>query len=556
MKQQLIYLCTATFLLIGSTQAQTALNNGETPKIHTSKPFDTQGTTLYYVPKSYITTTSNLVAVIPVGAVWHKSFSVEYFDLETGELISVHEEDMGDRNVFVESTHLINERLFVFYSEYDKVSNQEFFFAREILYHEPGKLGDEYKLIATRGKVRTNSEFNYAKTGSIAFTNSGKFIVYPAKDKKSFIVKYSMLPNEKIDGRSAEEIGLAVFDSEMQNEWEKVITMPHIESELEIKNILLGSDMSAYLLLKHQPKSSSEGNKISVLQVAEEIKSFQLDTKGIYVEDVQFAQHKNNDIYLAGYYRPKAKAYIIGTFTSILHPDGLFQPLKTQLFDFETIVQYQSISDAQREKIKAAYNAGEYGLFHLKAQSLDFLADESVLLTGHRYQSTTSVHETGSFDIGKTGDVARGSQAYSAIWMIKFTPEMLETEWQSRVPINTEWPVTYDAQNDFFINKSYRMLLSDNQAVFVLPESSKNTTIDNNQDVEKEIAPYNSVSIYQVDLESGDKTRYVFATDNAVGTQKAKNFSPERVALNGQRNVFIELTGDKKTSNMYLIHLK
>lgn len=561
MNKNLLLLTSIIFAFSLNSWNQTILTEEGTPSIHVSKPFETQGTTLYYVPKSYITTKENIVAVIPNGAAWHKSYSIEYFDFETGELLHLHEESMGDRDVFVETAQLINNRLFVFYSEYNKSSNSESLFAREILYSEPGKMGKEYTLVSTTGRVRTNSDFDYWKTATIAYTNSGKFTVYPSDNYQHFVVKYSMRPEKKIDGVAAENIGLAVFDSEMGKVWERTIRMPQPEANLDLKNIALGYDNSVNLLLKYKENQKDRVCKISVLKVTKEgaAETFQLNSKDLYFEDVQFKAHPSQGLYLAGYYRSTPKGYIIGTFSTILQTNGIFSEIHTDPFDLPTLLQFEKNSANRLEKINAAYENGEFGVFYLKAKKIDFLPDGSVLLTGHQYRSTSPFLETDPVTFnepGGSGNVSRGSQAFQGIWLVKLNGTLDKVIWESRVPLNTEWPVTYDADNDFFVNKSYSMLIETDQAVFIVPENSKNTSIANDKPIEKEIAPYNSIRIYQVNLTSGDKKRYVFATENAVGGQKAKNFSPERVAIHGQTKVFVELTGDKKSSNMYMIELK
>ncbi len=555
----------AIFFLILSTnsKAQTKLIDAGDPSIAISKPFESKGTNMYYVPKFYFTTTEKIIAVIPIGGVWHPSCVIQYFDRESGELMGVHEENFEDRSVFVDNAILIDDRIFFFYSEYDKSNVKENFFAKEILYNEIGEVGAETKIVSTTGKVRTNSEFNVHSAGSmtIAHTNSGKFTVVRSKLTNHFLVKYSYTSGKGKNAKNNEEVGFAVFNSDLEKLWEHSITLPFLETEMDLKNYELDSDLNVNMLINHLPKSDlKSGIKVVIHKLDEtgNTTSKHLNSAGLCIEDAQFAINKNNDIILAGYYREDSKKPLAGAFTTKLIGGDEFTPVQVFPFKFESIIQYLSMNEKKQQSEKAKFDIGEYGLTNLGASELSFLSDGSVLLTGYNYNVSKSVRtsfHSNSFSPGAGSTFSSNYQNHNGIFLMKFDADLNELAWQSKVPLNSTSSTQHGTTGSFFIQSVFRLLIDNDNVIIVLPESEKNIEIDDHKDIVQIAAPFKSIKIYRVDLSTGDKKRYNFMSDYTVKEQLARAFSTEKIALGDENEIFIELTGDKKTNNLYKIKL-
>lgn len=201
-------------------------------------------------------------------------------------------EKLFPKNYSVEDVLEIGGRYYVFYSSWDGDNDKEQLFSVEIDF-DKGEFVTNHKLLfQVNGKIAGTM----ARSGMFSLSVEDKFDIFRSYDKRSVLVQYRKKPEVKRDTKSFDIIGLAAFDSQLNEISNREITMPYTERRMNNLDYQLDNDGNLYLLTKvFHDDSNDDKKKKKDTEANYHIELFQIPSKS---DKINISKFDNKDKFI------------------------------------------------------------------------------------------------------------------------------------------------------------------------------------------------------------------------------------------------------------------
>lgn len=344
------------------------------------------------------------------------------------------------KDATLEEFSRIGGTFYAFYSIYDKASESEQLFCRQVDFETLAWSGNEKKLVSTNGKLsEAKNQISYPATGmakDYGFVTVPKFDLYYSADSSMFLVQYRMVPDYKNDAKSFDEIGLHMFNSELEEKWSEVVRMPYTEKKMNNLDYTVDGNGTAYVLAsvyddnttRSKKRGSDEPNyHLELLSKSENKKlhSAEIELDGKFINGGWLYENPAHEMIYAGFYNTEGDQSAEGIFVNRFNENGEIKEQSEYTIPLEIINQYTSKRTQKRNEKKD--EEGEAGFNHLQLSDMVFLEDGSIILIGEQYYTVTHTHSS------TNGSYSTTSSFYNDILMSKIDPSG-ELVWMSKLP--------------------------------------------------------------------------------------------------------------------------
>jgi len=291
----------------------------------------------------------------------------------------------------------INEKVYLFYSLWDKRNTKEQLFYREINPESCSFMGKGQLLVTVNGKV---SGSTYSK-GFYSFGTADKFDLLTSFDESKLLVQYRKYPKHKKDAINKDVIGLHVFDANLEKEWGKEVEMPYTEKKMDNLDYTVDNFGDAFMAVRvYRDNTTKLITKEKEINYDIELFKFEAGsgnltqkkinlTTGKFMSSIRLFESGDDKIVVAGYYSDGGKNG--KSFSGI---SGLFKfdlvkgesEFNIAYYDIpvEIITQNMRKKDVAKNKKKEDKN-GKAALEKLTPDSYFVSEDGSIVIIGEQY---------------------------------------------------------------------------------------------------------------------------------------------------------------------------
>jgi len=357
-----------------------------------------------------------------------KKIFIQKYDVETGRETFRKVYPVTNKYDDFESIIQLKNRMYYFFSRWNKKETIEQLFYREID-TETGELGKETRLFKVEGKVMGFLAGTYFSAKVL-----DKFDFYPSYDKTKLVIQYRKKPKKRNDKKSIDEIGMYVFNEALEKQWNRDIKMPYTESKMNNIDYQVDKDGIGYLLAEVYDTDVSKkfiGDKKNY-----HLEVFSFSENGMEVIDLKDEDHHFNDVWL--FESSKGEIYLSGLYSDSQKTDyqveGFFY-IKLESKSFSGAGHYYKIpleivnqfkTKKQQKKNKKKKGKDKLAMADLELRQMISTKDGGVLLIAeeHFVVEHTSVDSRGVMHTSYTyhyKDIltAKISSSGELVWMKK-----------------------------------------------------------------------------------------------------------------------------------------
>ncbi len=371
----------------------------------------------------------------------------------------------GSKKKKVFTTLLLNDKLYLFTTFKNRKNKKHTLYLQTVNKKtlQPGK---ELKKIAS------------IDFGKKLFKNSGEFTIKISKDSTKVLVYYN-LPIKK---NESEKFGFKVFDQNMNELWQKDVTLPYVNKLFEFESFIVDNQGNVHILgklynekrmAKRKGKVNYKYKILSYYNKGEELKKYDVRLKDKYINNVHLAINRdNNNLICAGFYSNKSDYIASGIYyLTIDHKTKNVIKESFKPFDAEFLTQY--LKKSKKKKVKKRMKKGkETGLLFYELNDIITRKDGSVVLIGeynkiHRYTSTTTDGN------GNMRTTTYTNYIFGNIIVVNVTPDG-QIQWAQKVP---KLQVSVNREGNF---TSFATMVTDDHIYLIYNDNPKNLLTSKN----------------------------------------------------------------------------
>jgi len=373
-------------------------------------------------------------------------------------------------------------KLYLFTSFNNEAKKTNYLFAQEVNYR---RLTPSKKLV----KVAENPTRNKAQEGYFDFSIS--------KDSSKLLI-YNQNPEQK---KTQETFSIYVYDQEMNQMWEKEITLPYPDESVDVERFEIDNDGNVYILNKvftdggKKVKRGRVNYRHTILAYSatgEKFVEYPLELRDLFITDLTFKIANDGHLVCAGIYSQNGISNARGTYFFRLNPKTKeVYANNTKEFEFDLLT-----ADLSKRKKSKAEKAEESGNVKKQAEIASFTLDHLILrndggavLVGEQYfvQEDNSNFNNGlagnRFGVGGFNNSRFGRNVggnfsyiynYNDLVVANIRPNG-EIEWATRIPKNQQ------TRDDGGYFSSYAMSIVKDKLFFVFNDDSRNYNRDDNK---------------------------------------------------------------------------
>lgn len=334
-------------------------------------------------------------------------FTISTYDSKRLTLIeSQSHNDKFPKNSVFEATVELNDKIYTFYSIWDKASKSEQLYAREINPTTCSFKGEDKLVVSVEGKITGTT----LATGFYAYTTYEKYEFITSFDESKLLIKYRKEPKKMNDAINKDVIGYHVFNDKLSLIWGKEVMMPYTEKKMENLDYAVDSDGNVTLASLIYRDNTTRKIKNKEINYDIELISVKARTGELTQNKINLANNKhivslslfeaaNNELICTGYYSVGKNLYEIEGFV-----DGIFKFNSNQTkgnssinyYDIPLDIINQNISQKQIDKNseKELDKDRQVGLANLVPKSIliskDSLDGSMIIIGEVQYTNLTS----------------------------------------------------------------------------------------------------------------------------------------------------------------------
>lgn len=428
----------------------------------------------------------------------------------------------------------INGKLYMFYSVYDKLSQNEQLFVRSINFESGGFNKDDKLLVKTNRKLAASYFSGY--------TAQGKFSLDLSSDESTFIIKYRYPPENRDDSKNNDILGVSVFSHELEELWKDDLKMPYTESLMDNLDFTIGSNGSAYFLVRLYKEEKTRENakdpnneSLAILTATPdgEVNEAEFRLKDEYVlDDVILAENAKQDIICAGYYRKRGSYGADGSFIVIMDKNGNLEEGKYYEFSIDFIKMYKRLSERGKKKMEEKEEEGELAMSNLYMRSVRLLDDGSVVLAGEIFYITTHTDSKGN---------TRTVYHYDDVILVKINPDG-ELGWVQKFPKRST-------------SESFKLMASANYTYVLFSDNPNNSILAIDQNPMAGGGAARQVIAWRVGNNSGEREYLPLFGYREIEGTPVYQYSLGRVVGLSENSFAVEMYIKQKKDMMFKITL-
>lgn len=514
--------------------------------VKTSKEFTLSRSEPYKVvdarSKEYFYYDGNALAIKDGKHIVLQNYNIDKLSFEKSVEISkkeelprsfVHEEYIQHKNIIYE-----------FFNVWDKPNETEQIFVHQIDINNP-KLTNKKLLLKTQNRL-------------VHFGGRNKIDVYKSFDGSKYLMNYRRKPEVRNDDLSNDVIGFMVFNAEMKLLWDKEVTMPYTEAEMDNLGYTVDSKGNAIVLalVKKDPENKhlellrySPGSKdVQITKVKHSIDRY-------FVGGIQLKEGKDNKLYLAGFLGKGTSA--TGVYLGLIASSGEFKSEKIYDIPLEIINEFKS-ERAQKKNKKKESKGKEIGLYGLTMDDIVLNPDGTVLLMGEVFYITTTT-TTSSDGSTRTTTVYHYKDIFTTklgvngelLWMNKMVKNQVRSGGRGGFSFSTgtRGALNYDL--------SYKYLNTSKYHYFIYMDNVKNLNLPSDKYPARHTSGAGGfLTAYQVNDKTGEmKKLSLFDMKNMMG-KPVYQFNTDRIMKTGDNEMVVELYKKKKEDILIKVEIK
>lgn len=423
-------------------------------------------------------------------------------------------------NTKIEKMLEIEDRIYIFYSMWDKSSSSTKLFVRE-LDTESAKFKADKNLLTIQGNV--SSVGHSQALLKQAFRD--KFSISTDYDESKILIQYRKLTNDDRETSDKDQLGLHVFTPQLEETWSHVVTMPYTKKKMNNVGHCLDKDGNVYLLTevfkdettKKVTKSGDPNIDLEVIRIDKDDKSLKntrIELKDKLIKTYNFFEIGTGDIIVAGYYSNDKSMKSSGLYTYALSSEG--EVLKSSVNEFDPNVLKQYESAKNQSKIDKADEKGELGVSKLKLRDLVLHKDGSITALGEVHYSETNTNANSQSSSSST------SYYYEEIIACHLNPDGKMT-WMSKLPKKQIGSKEYGGLG-------YKVMLGNESIYLLFLDNIKNLQIEIDKVPKKHIDGRGGyLTAYQVPYSSGKATKLSIFDTKKVNDMELFQFATDRI---------------------------
>lgn len=350
--------------------------------------------------KNYFTYQDLIIAV----KIDKKKFYLQTYHSNKLTLEKIKIYDDFPKGFQVEEFLEINNKVYLFYSLWDKKNKKEQLFYREINPEACSFVNSGELLLTVDGKV---SGSMYSK-GFYSYGTADKFDLLTSFDESKLLVQYRKYPKHKKDAINKDVIGLHVYDGDLEQLWGEEVEMPYTEAKMDNLDYTVDNEGNAYMAIrvyrdnttKLITKEKEINYDIELLQFeagSGEMNQTEIQlTTGKFMSSIRLFESGDDKIVVAGYYSDggkNGKSYSgingLFKFDLVKGEDGF----NIAYYDIPMEIVNQNMRKKDVEKNKKKENKKEKAaLENLTPDSYYVSADGSIVIIGEQYYVTSHTY--------------------------------------------------------------------------------------------------------------------------------------------------------------------
>lgn len=319
-------------------------------------------------------------------------------------------------------TH-INNVLYVFSSFKNQKLKKNFLFVQSL----------NKKTLLPDKDLKKIAEIDYSENSKY---NSGSYNYEISRDSSKVLIYYN-LPYNK--GES-EAFGFHIFDKNINQLWEKKITLPYKEELFTVEDYKVDNAGNVHLLgliFKEKRQAKRNGNpnyKYQVLSYANngsELKEYPIRIEGKFLTDMQIAINDDEDIICGGFYSSEGTFSIEGSyFLKINSRSKEIVSKEFKEFGIDFITQNMTQKE-ERKTIKKAAKGKSTELYQYNLDNIIIKDDGGAMLIGEQYYVRTTTMKSTDAN-GMTSTRTMTYYTYKDIIIINMSPDG-KIEWTEKI---------------------------------------------------------------------------------------------------------------------------
>ncbi len=475
--------------------------------------------------KSYFVTDGKILSIKTIKG---SKFIFQVFDQGKLNELSRKEEILKEPGFSNEATLRIGNRLFLFYSVYDKPNTTEQLFAREISLEKGGFIGSPRNILKISEKIKS-------------FMGYDKFNFDISADESKLVVKYKYMPDSRLDSKNTDRVGMVVYDDNLDVLLKQDVNMPDVEAKIDNFDFTVDSKGNGYFLLKKYKEAVNPMNKktardpdnytISILKVSVDgaVSESEFQLQNYLVQDMAFKENENNEIICAGYYRQPKVTSTKGVFVAKMNQNGEMSTPNLYDFSLDFIKQYRKVNDRAQKKLEKAEEEGAAGIHNLEITDIVMLNGGGILLAGNIYYITTRTDSKGN------------------TYVINHWDDIILTKIDANGELN--WMKKIPKRSTF---ESFKLLVSDRYLYTVFTDNPDNSQLA----VDTRPSPSKTsgyVIAYRIDIEEGVSDYLPLFQREKIDNISVYQFSLSRLIGISDTSFAAELYIKKKQDMMFRI---
>lgn len=245
-----------------------------------------------------------------------------------------------------------------------------------------------------------------------------KFAVKQSKDGSRILIEYRLKPKEKRDKLNKDEIGIHVFDADLNEIWGSVVTMPYTEAEMDNLAYLMASDGVPRILA--YVRESKQYEWLSITEDGIESTLIDLpEEAGLY--GLRMIEKEDGNVLFVGF-----DAY--GYTMLDVSLSGQVDNWRRGEFSLDFITMNLRTRDQKKEKKKAEKKKAKPGIYDLELTDYSVSPDGGSVLVGERRYIVTTTYVDSQ---GRTR--TKNTYYFTNVVMVKLDPEG-EVVWMKKIP--------------------------------------------------------------------------------------------------------------------------
>lgn len=260
----------------------------------------------------------------------HEIIYLQSFDKTSLNLISAKRyKKFFPANIFYEATMWFNEKLYFFYSSYDRKEKLERLFYIEIL--EDGTFNGEGKLLAqSKNKLDNSPIGNYKHDGT---DHGRKFYINKSADESKLLVNH-YIARPRTEGLDyKDQFGIEVYNSELQPIWSDLVTMIHRKLRLKVLDFAVDAKGQVYfgtIKIDKEVKTNGRGskpfNRLEVVKFSEDkekpkVAEIEFKKEQDYLSALRLLENEDGNMVVCGTTSTTYDNQSTGVFMTLLSPE-------------------------------------------------------------------------------------------------------------------------------------------------------------------------------------------------------------------------------------------